>query len=81
MLGHSPSFLVNENLTIVSGLAEGMDTIAHTTAIEQKGRTIAVIGTPICDAYPPSNAELQERIERVSSDQPGSDIQVLNARG
>ena len=57
-------FLVKERWTIVSGLAEGIDKIAHTTAIELKGKTIAVIGTPICDSYPPSNTELQERIAR-----------------
>lgn len=58
------AFLVNEKWTIVSGLAEGIDTVAHTTAIRQKGKTIAVIGTPICDVYPPANTELQDKIAR-----------------
>ena len=57
-------FLVKEKWTIVSGLAEGIDTVAHTTAIEQNGKTIAVIGTPICDVYPAANADLQEKIAR-----------------
>ena len=54
--------LVEHDFTIVSGLAEGVDTIAHTTAIEAGGRTIAVIGTPISEVYPKENADLQRRI-------------------
>lgn len=54
--------LVEHDFTIVSGLAQGVDTIAHQTAIEAGGRTIAVIGTPISEAYPKENATLQRRI-------------------
>jgi len=54
--------LVERDFTIVSGLAQGVDTIAHETAIELGGRTIAVIGTPISEVYPKENAELQRRI-------------------
>lgn len=54
--------LVEHDFTIVSGLAEGVDTIAHTTAIEAGGRTISVIGTPISEVYPKENADLQRRI-------------------
>ncbi|MGC4397649.1 DNA-processing protein DprA [Hydrogenophaga sp. T2] len=54
--------LVEHDFTVVSGLAEGVDTIAHTTAIEAGGRTIAVIGTPISEVYPKENADLQRRI-------------------
>lgn len=54
--------LVEHDFTIVSGLAQGVDTIAHQTAIECGGRTIAVIGTPISEVYPRENAELQRRI-------------------
>lgn len=57
-------YLVKEKWTIVSGLADGIDTVAHTTAIEQNGKTIAVIGTPICDVYPAANADLQEKIAK-----------------
>ena len=39
--------LVKDNFTIVSGLAAGVDTVAHETAIAEGGRTIAVIGTPL----------------------------------
>lgn len=51
--------LVQDNFTIVSGLAMGIDTQAHTTAIEERGRTIAVIGTPLNSVYPKENADLQ----------------------
>ncbi len=54
--------LVDYDFTIVSGLAQGVDTIAHTTAIECGGRTIAVIGTPISEVYPKENAELQRSL-------------------
>lgn len=54
--------LVQNDYTVVSGLAQGVDTIAHTTAIEEGGRTIAVIGTPISEVYPKENADLQRKI-------------------
>ena len=54
--------LVQDGYTIVSGLAKGVDTAAHTTAIENGGSTIAVIGTPITEYYPAENKELQDLI-------------------
>ena len=54
--------LVSEDFTIVSGLAKGIDTAAHTTAIEENGRTIAVLGTPLSHVYPSENGDLQRRI-------------------
>ncbi len=48
--------------TVISGLAAGIDTAAHTATLERHGRTVAVIGTGIRRAYPTSNAKLQERI-------------------
>lgn len=54
--------LVKDGFTIVSGLAEGVDTVAHTTAIKEGGNTIAVIGTPIHEYYPRENKKLQEFI-------------------
>jgi DNA processing protein len=54
--------LVDHNMIVVSGLAEGVDTAAHRAAIEAGGHTIAVLGTPIDEAYPRANAELQALI-------------------
>ncbi len=54
--------LVQDKFLIVSGLAKGIDTAAHRTAIEQGGFTIAVIGTPLNHFYPSENRRLQEMI-------------------
>jgi len=54
--------LIENRVTIVSGLAKGIDTVGHKTAIEYGGKTIAVIGTPLDRVYPKENSELQEKI-------------------
>lgn len=54
--------LVKDGFTIMSGLAAGIDTVAHETAIAEGGRTIAVIGTPLSEVYPRENAPLQRKI-------------------
>ncbi len=53
---------VSAGFTVVSGLAQGIDTVAHTTAIQAHGQTIAVLGTPITSYYPSANEHLQRQI-------------------
>ena len=55
--------LVKRKITVVSGLADGIDAVAHETAIACGGKTIAVLGTPLSQAYPKSNASLLDRIK------------------
>jgi DNA processing protein len=52
------------DLTLVSGLAEGVDTVALDTAIKCKMNVIGVIGTPIDEYYPKKNKNLQEEIAK-----------------
>ncbi len=54
--------LVKHKIIVVSGLARGIDTVAHKTAIENGGKTIAVLGTPLNRFYPPENKPLQKLI-------------------
>jgi DNA processing protein len=54
--------LVSAGVVVVSGLARGVDLIAHTSAIDHGGNTVAVIGTPLDKAYPAEHAKLQEAI-------------------
>jgi DNA processing protein len=54
--------LVAAGYVVVSGLAQGIDTAAHTATLAASGRTIAVIGTGLRHAFPKANAELQARL-------------------
>lgn len=57
--------LANRGVTVASGLAKGIDTAAHTAALEAGGRTVAVIGTGIHRYYPAANRQLQDQISEV----------------
>jgi len=56
--------LAELGITVVSGLARGVDTSAHKGALRLKGDTIAVLGCGLSSAYPPENRELLEEISQ-----------------
>jgi DNA processing protein len=70
--------LVEKRVVIISGLAQGVDTLAHAQAIELGGRTIAVLGTPLDQVFPRQNEALQRQIAHghllVSEFPPGSAV-------
>lgn len=74
--------LVGRGIVVVSGLARGIDTVAHETAMDCGGRTVAVLATPLDRAAPPGNSALQQRIisEHVAVTQfpQGKPIQKMN---
>lgn len=54
--------LAANGITVVSGLALGVDTVAHKCAVENDGRTIAVLGSSVDQIYPPENRGLAQKI-------------------
>lgn len=56
------SDLAHSGITVVSGLAKGIDSIAHRTTLEANGRTVAVFGCGLDIVYPAENAKLAREI-------------------
>lgn len=59
---HLVRSLTTKNIVVAAGLAKGIDTMAHQTTLENHGKTIAVLGTPIDQYYPKENRALQDEI-------------------
>jgi len=55
-------FLANNHVTVISGLARGIDAVAHQSALEAGGRTIAVLGSGVDVIYPPEHRNLAVRV-------------------
>ena len=55
--------LVSHGFGIVSGMAAGIDTVAHHACLEAQGRTIAVLGTGVDTVYPHSNRGLHQQLQ------------------
>lgn len=75
--------IANKNITIVSGLAIGIDGIAHDTAKDEMGNTIAVIGCGLNHIYPPENEELFKQILEkggciISEHEPNKEVDMSN---
>lgn len=64
LAGRLARHLARNGVAVISGLAEGVDSIAHHAAIDAGGVSVAVLGTPLTAVYPQANVELQRRLAR-----------------
>ena len=75
-------FLVGNNITIISGMARGVDSIAHQAALDAGGRTLAVLGCGVDIIYPPENRKLMDLIIEngaiISEYSPGTQPDAVN---
>ncbi len=76
------AFLARNGVTVVSGLARGVDSIAHQAALDAGGRTLAVLGSGVDQIYPPENRGMAEEITAqgavISDYPPGTPPDGLN---
>lgn len=56
------SFLASQGVTVVSGLARGVDAVAHSAALKAGGRTIGVLGSGVDRIYPPEHLQMAEKM-------------------
>jgi DNA processing protein len=74
--------LAEQNITILSGMARGIDSIAHSSALKSNGRTVAVIGSGLDVVYPPENKKLFDAIREhgavISEFPPGTKPDAVN---
>jgi len=75
-------FLARNRITVVSGLARGIDGVAHDESLKSGGRTIAVLGSGVDIIYPPEHRKLAERIIEngalISDYPPGTSVEASN---
>lgn len=76
------ALLAHSKVTVVSGLARGVDSIAHQASLQAGGRTIAVLGCGIDRIYPPENRRLADAIQKsgalISDYPPGTPPDAIN---
>jgi DNA processing protein len=76
------TFLARNRITVVSGLARGVDAVAHQAVIRSGGRTLAVLGSGVDRIYPPEHRQLAEQITRqgaiISDYPPGTPPESIN---